>query len=415
MPIGQNELRKCPRTLTMNYHNGLSFERPSHSAAHRRGRSTAAGLHVRAFLAAVFLFACPCGFAAALSLANQTANPGQTVVAPVLLAAGGEAIAGIQFDLQWDQTLAVQVGPAITPGQAFKVLYTSSPTPGVLRCLIVGANQNSLADGAMIQLFVAPVGGASPGIAQVSLTNAVAASATGDSIPIPSVVATVQIQNGAGLTLPAASVLNAASLLPGSVAPGEIITVLGLIPPSPTVLFNGIQAPLLYAGSGQVNAIVPFGLDLSAPADLRILSGNQTVAEGSIPVAAVAPAIFAQSGTGAGPGAVLNQDFSLNSFSNPAAPNSIVMMFGTGFGLMQSPLNDGQIAAGAVPLALPVSVTIGGMPASVVYAGSAPSLVAGLTQINVQVPQGLPSASSTAIMLSIGSATAPAGVTVFIH
>jgi uncharacterized protein (TIGR03437 family) len=383
--------------------------------AHRRTRNTAAGFHVRAFLAAVFLFACPCGFAAALSLANQTANPGQTVVAPVLLAAGGEAIAGIQFDLQWDPSLAVQVGPAVTPGQSFKVLYTSSPTPGVLRCLIVGANQNSLADGAMIQLFVAPVGGASPGLAQVSLTNAVAASATGDTIPIPSIVATVQIQNGASVTLPAASVLNAASLLSGSVAPGEIITVLGLIPPAPTLLFNGIQSPLLYSGSGQVNAIVPFGLDVSAPADLRILSGNQTVAEGSIPVAEVAPAIFTQSGTGAGPGAVLNQDFSLNSFSNPAAANSIVMIFGTGFGLMQSPLHDGQIAAGAVPLALPVSATIGGMPAPVVYAGSAPSLVAGLTQINVQVPQGLPSNSSTPIMLSIGSGTAPAGVTVFVR
>jgi uncharacterized protein (TIGR03437 family) len=408
-------LRRLAKTLTIHYHNGLSFERPSYSVAQRWRRSNAAGLHVRAFLAAGFLFACPCGFSAALSLANQTANSGQTVVASVLLAAEGQAVAGIQFDIQWDQTLAVQVGPAIAPGQSFKVLYTSSPTPGVLRCLIVGANQNSLADGAMIQLFVASVGGASPGVAQVSLTNAFATSATGDSIPIASVAASVQIQNGASVPLPAASVLNAASLLADSVSPGEIITILGLMPPSPTVLFNGVQAPLLYAGNGQLNTIVPFGLDVTAPADLQILSGNQTAAEGSIPVAAVLPAIFTQSGTGAGPGAVLNQDFSLNSFSNPAAADSVVMIYGTGFGVMQSPLTDGQIAGGAVPLAIPVTVTIGGMPSTVVYAGSAPGLIAGVTQINVQVPEGLPSGSSAPVVLSIGSATTPAGVTVFIR
>jgi hypothetical protein len=75
------------------------------------------------------------------------------------------------------------------------------------------------------------------------------------------------------------------------------------------------------------------------------------------------------------------QDFSQNSFSNPAAANSIVMIFGTGFG------------AGFDP----------------VYGYTV------LTQIDVQVPQGLPSDSSAPIMLSIGSATAPAGVTVFVR
>jgi uncharacterized protein (TIGR03437 family) len=403
------------KNRTIGYYSELRLGSFEYSVAHRLCRSTIVGLNVRVLLAAVFIIACPCGFPAALSIANQTANPGQTVAAPILLAAGGQAIAAVQFDLQWDQALAVQVAPGIAPGQAFKILYTASAVPGGMRCLIVGVNQNSLADGAVLELFVTIGSGAPPGVAQVSLTNATAASPDGMAIPLPSVSVSVQIQNGTTLALPAASVLNGASFLSGSVAPGEIITLLGSIPLSPTVLFNGISAPVIYAGGGQVNAIVPFGLNLGSPVDLQILGQNQIVADGSIPVAAVAPAIFTQTGTGSGPGAVLNEDFSLNTPSNPAAANSILMVYGTGFGLMQSTVSDGQIVTGPVSLALPVSATIGGMPAEVLYAGAAPSLIAGLTQVNIQAPQGLPSNPYSSIVLSIGGATTPPGVTVSIR
>lgn len=379
-------------------------------------RSTVAALDVRALPAAVFLIVCPCGFPAALSIASQNANPGQTVATPILLAAGRQAIAGIQFDLHWDQTLSVQVAPGITLGQSFKVLYAASPAPSTLRCLIVGTNQTSLADGAVLELFITTNSGATPGVAQVSLANTVATSPAGDAVALQPVSASVQIQGGTTLTFPAESVLNAASLLPGPVAPGEIITLLGTFSPvSQAVLFNGIAAPVIYAGGGQVNAVVPLGLDLSGPVDLQIRSQNRTVAERSILVAAVAPAIFTQTDTGTGPGAVLNQDYSLNSFSNPAAADSIMMVYGTGFGLMQSPLGDGQTASGPVPLVLPVSGTIGGMPAEIVYAGAAPTLIVGVTQINVRVPKGLPSNPFTPITLRIGSATTPPGVTVSIR
>jgi uncharacterized protein (TIGR03437 family) len=371
----------------------------------------------------MFLTVCPCGFSAALSISNQTAIPGQTVAVPALLATAGQAIAGIQFDLQWDPALAVQVTPGAALGQSSKVLYSASPTPGPLRYLIVGANLNSLADGALLELFITVGDGAVPGVARVSLTNVLGAGPTGDAVPLQPVSASVQIQigttqNGATqtLALAAESVLNGASLLPGSVAPGEIVTVLGSFPPaSQSVLFNGIPAPLLYAGTEQVNAIVPFGLNLNGPVDLRISSRNQTVAEGSLPVAAAAPAIFTQAGGGAGPGAALNEDYSLNSFSNPAAAGSILMVYGTGFGLMQSPVSDGQIASGPAPLALTVTATIGGMPAECTYSGAAPTLVAGIVQINVRLPEGLPTNPYTPILLTIGSATTQPGVTVSIR
>jgi uncharacterized protein (TIGR03437 family) len=383
--------------------------------AYRLLQGATKAFYVRALVAAVLLGACPCCFSATLSIANQMANPGQTVAAPVTLAAGGQAIAAVQFDLQWDQTLAVQVAPGIAPGQAFKVLYTASGASGGMRCLIVGVNQNSLTDGAVLELVVTIGSSASLGVAQVSLTNATATTPDGAAIPLQSISASVQIQPGTTLALPAASMLNSASLLSGSVAPGEIITLLGSFPLSPTVLFNGIVAPVIYASGGQVNAIVPFGLNLSGPVDLQILGQNQIVADGSISVAAVAPAIFTQTGTGTGPGAALNQDYSLNTPSNPAAANSILMVYGAGFGLMQSTVSNGEIVTGSVPLVLPVSATIGGMPAEVLYAGTAPALIAGLTQVNIQVPQGLPSNPHSAIVLSIGGATTPPGVTVSIR
>jgi uncharacterized protein (TIGR03437 family) len=366
-------------------------------------------------LAALFSFACPCAFPATLSIANQTANQGQTVAVPVLFAGGSQIIAALQFDLQWDPVLAVQIAQGITSRQGLKVLYSNAQNPGVLRCLIVGANQTPLADGDVLDLFITAGIGAFPGAAQVRLTNIVATDDTGSAVSIDPSSATVQIQNGATLVFPAQSVLNTAGQLTGAIAPGEMITLLDLAPASPAVLINGVAAPVLSSGVGEINAIVPFELNLSGPADLQVLSQDAIVAEQSIPVAQVAPAIFTQAGAGAGPAAALNQDFSANSFSNPAAVNSVVMVFGTGFGLMQTPLVDGQIAAGAAPLALPVSATIGGVAATVVYAGAAPNQIGGVTQINILVPDGLLPNPNTPIALTIANATTPPGVTVAIQ
>ncbi len=311
--------------------------------------------------------------------------------------------------------LAVQAAPGITAGQGFKVFYPATQAPGVLRCLIIGANQNVLADGAVLQLFITAGSGAFPGAAQVSLTNVVASDASGEAVTIQPAAATVQIQSGGMLAFSAQSILNGASLLAGPVAPGEIITLLDLAPASPTVLFNGVSAPVLYSGTGQINAIVPFGLDLSGPVDVQIASQNGTVADQSIPVAPVAPALFTQTGTGAGPAAALNQDSTANSFSNPATAESILVVYGTGFGATQPPSVDGQIASGQAPLVLPVSAMIGGVAATVVYAGAAPAQIAGLTQINIQVPDGLPSNPNTPITLTVGNATTQFGVTVSIN
>ena len=70
--------------------------------------------------------------------------------------------------------------------------------------------------------------------------------------------------------------------------------------------------------------------------------------------------------------------------------DSVLTFYVDGAGLLTPALPDGSIAA--QPLAkpvLPVSVTIGGKPATILYAGSAPGLVAGIIQVNCIVPAGL--------------------------
>jgi uncharacterized protein (TIGR03437 family) len=60
---------------------------------------------------------------------------------------------------------------------------------------------------------------------------------------------------------------------------------------------------------------------------------------------------------------------------------------------------------------LAVGVLINGQPALYVYAGEAPSLVAGMMQLNVQIPSTAPSANLP-ITVSVGGNTSQNNVTV---
>jgi len=55
-----------------------------------------------------------------------------------------------------------------------------------------------------------------------------------------------------------------------------------------------------------------------------------------------------------------------------------------------------------IALAAPVSVTIGGQPATVLYAGAAPFLISGVVQVNAIVPQGIGSGPQP-VVLTIGA------------
>ena len=337
------------------------------------------------------------------------------MISTISLVSDGQLISGIQFDLAWDDSLDIALAPAAQVGISSKVLYTRSPQSHVLRCVIVGVNPIAFTDGDLLRVFVSVHSTAPERGARVNLENLSATTSAGVSIPLQSNSADIQIQHGPTTPLiQPQSVLNSASLLPAAVSPGEIITLFGSISSSAPVLrFNGVMAPVIFSNSSQVNAIVPFGLDRSAPVTLE-LRQDESRTQVVLSPSTADPAIFTLASGGTGQGAILNQDFSVNSPSNPAGPGSIIMVYGTGFGTLNPPAVDGQQATVAKTDAT-VTATIGGLPAEVTYAGAAPDLISGMTQINIRVPAELPSLPWAPILLSTGSASSQAGVTVSIQ
>jgi uncharacterized protein (TIGR03437 family) len=211
-------------------------------------------------------------------------------------------------------------------------------------------------------------------------------------------------------------VVNAASYVGGGVAPGEILTIFGsAIGPSELVrlrlaqdrlmattladtriLFNGVPAPLLYVSDKQSSAIVPYALAGRTSVDVQVEYKGVRSDVVTMPVLASRPGIFSLDGSGQGQGAILNEDGSLNSPSNPAPRGSIVTIYATGGGEAAPGIGDGEILSGLVPrISLPVSAFFDldyvfgdaePKAGEVVYAGGSSGSVAGLLQVNVQVP-----------------------------
>jgi uncharacterized protein (TIGR03437 family) len=231
----------------------------------------------------------------------------------------------------------------------------------------------------------------------------------------------------------AAAISNNASFTSGSVAPGELIAIFGanlgpdtaqglqVVNETVTtnlegvqVLFDGNPAPMVVAYSGQLGAIVPFEVKVDSTTAIQVVFGGVASAPVAMPTTAATPAIFTADSSGKGQGAILNQNYSYNSSSNPAAAGSAVMLYLTGAGSMTPAAVDGSINPNPSALAqttLPVTAQIGGVQASVLYAGSAVGIVSGVIQVNLLVPNGL-SAGSQPVAVQVGEVATPAGVTV---
>lgn len=371
----------------------------------------------RCLVFSVIAAAAAYGQNAQLSAPSQTLNPGQTVITSLSLASAGHSIAAIQFDLQWDSPLGVRITAGAGVRAASKIPYVASLDSHQLRYLIVGMNQTVFADGEILKLFLsADPSNSTQSTTQVKITNVMASDPGGMAIPVNAAPINIQFQNDTlSQWLPTDAVLNAASLVPSPLSPGEIITLFGWNGPPPvTVRIGGSPAPILYAGADQINAVVPFGLDVSSAAPVEVNGPNRKVTL-TLPVAQVSPAIFSMNGSGLGPGAILNEDLSPNSFENPALPASTIMVYGTGFGMLQLPVADGQPAANANPTVMPVTATVAGLAADVTYAGAAPGLMAGVMQINVRLPSGLAHNLVAPLALHVSGIEMAQGITVAVQ
>jgi uncharacterized protein (TIGR03437 family) len=233
------------------------------------------------------------------------------------------------------------------------------------------------------------------------------------------------------------AVVNAASNVAGAVSPGEIVTLYGVNigPTSPAslqlsadgrsisksiggtrVLFDGVPAAIIYASPTQVNAVSPYALAPGATTQVQVEYQSVLSNAISVPVQAAHPGLFTVDASGLGGGAILNQDYSVNGGLNPAARGSVVMIYSTGGGATNPASVDAAITPAPPPLYLlktsPVAVTIGGIAATVSYSGAGPSQIAGLTQINAQIPAGLTPGTKVPVIVTIGTWQSQPGVTV---
>jgi uncharacterized protein (TIGR03437 family) len=337
-------------------------------------------------------------------------------------------------------TISPNNGTAVTIPVSFTVTpaATVSASPGTLSfSYILGSGNNpatqtitvsgngtfsasASASGNWCQ--VSPTSGTAPTTLTVALTNLDNLTANQTYTCTISVTGTGQTAGSSTITaslsvtapLPTiVKVTNAASFNTGSLSAGEIITIFGTgLGPTvgatgaasnglfPTtlggvqVLVGGYLAPMIYASATQVSAVVPY--EINRPVFLQTVNVqvkylSQTSNGVLLTQAAAAPGIFTANSSGSGPGAILNSNLSVNAPSNPAHIGDTVVLYVTGEGQTQPAGVSGQVTPISTSFIRPVqapTVTINGLPAQVSFYAEAPSLIAGLLQINVVIPQG---------------------------
>jgi uncharacterized protein (TIGR03437 family) len=202
----------------------------------------------------------------------------------------------------------------------------------------------------------------------------------------------------------------------GRVTNGVVDTTLSDV----RVLFDGVPAPILYARQDQINTVAPYFLFGRLSTRIQIEYRGQRTEGIEYRVVDANPGLFTLDATGRGPGAILNQNNTVNSATNPARRGEVIVLYATGEGQVTPAGSDGRIVTGTVQTlprpVLPVTVKINGQDvpaANVLYAGAAPGLVAGALQINVKIPETLNITGLTAVPVAIqvGTAASQTGVT----
>jgi uncharacterized protein (TIGR03437 family) len=271
-------------------------------------------------------------------------------VLPSGLAIGDEFVVELASD--GSSLLDTQMLPSGSAGAAFALDASGSET-------LLGGT------GSLIQI---PAGGLS-GISILAQVNAAAYSVSG------------QVSPGEIISLYGTGLGPVAGVGAQLDSTGKIATKLAGM----QVTCDGIPAPLLYVGANQINAVVPFEVSGKPSVSVQVMSPSASTSSLELTVVPAYPEIFS---------VALNEDGSVNSSSNPAAPGSTVTFWVNGAGVFTPALPDGTIVAPPLPVpALPVSALFGVQPIAIAYSAT-PGQVAGLLQVSARLPQSVPIAAS---------------------
>src|SRR5579871_369420 len=234
--------------------------------------------------------------------------------------------------------------------------------------------------------------------------------------------------NGVGIApiapaISSSGVTSAASFQPGLI-PGGLVSVFGQnfaaaaagasTSPFPTTLggvqvtINGIATPIFYVSPTQINIQAPSDLKPGIPASVVVTVNGVSGTATSVGVNAVQPAIFTLGGTFGNQGAILLAN--TNTFAMPVTPGiasapvhvgDFVSIFCTGLGATTPGVSTNSPGPSSPPAlaATAVTASIGGLPATVSFAGLAPGFI-GLYQANAQVPTGVAASSAVPVILT---------------
>lgn len=201
-------------------------------------------------------------------------------------------------------------------------------------------------------------------------------------------------------------VVHGATFLAGALAPGMLATIFSVElneALTPEVLCDGFPAKISFASRRQINFQVPEAVAGRAFIELELRQGGLLLYRASFPLAGAAPAFFE---TGGGQAVAVDAAGRLNGEANPARPSDILVLYGTGAGLMT------ERSGFAVPF-LPVAVELNGVAAELLFAGAAPGFP-GLVQVNLRVPANLRAAGRVAVTWRVGAFRNPATQSLFV-
>jgi uncharacterized protein (TIGR03437 family) len=212
------------------------------------------------------------------------------------------------------------------------------------------------------------------------------------------------------------------STVGAGLAPGTIVQIYGsnlaatptsaTIFPLPTTLngisvsIGGTPAPLYYVSPTQINAQLPSGLAPGASYQVVVSDGGAVASPDTIQVYAVSPGVGATV-----TGVALAQHaatFATITEASPATPGEFVTLYLSGLGATNPPVAAGVASPSNPPASAsaPPTVTLNGTNIPISFAGLTPTL-AGLFQINFQLPANTPNGDLQLVVTQSGSSTLP--------
>ena len=236
-------------------------------------------------------------------------------------------------------------------------------------------------------------------------------------LPAPTITGIV---NDAGFTAGAVSTGSWAAIFGTNLAPaGDSRTwnaateiVKGTLPTQldgTSVKVNGLLAAVEFISPSQVNIQPPEENNASGPMQVVVTTAGGESNSFTVNYAGFAPGLF----PAASPYLVAQHaDNRYVTAASPAAPGEVIVLWGTGFGPANPAVPAGKVFSGANPLANAVTVTIGGQPATVDFAGV---VGAGLVQINVEVPSSISNGDAGVVATVGGVSTQTTGNMISIH